>query len=241
MAMQLAVADPLPRIEDQAAGVEEEVKKLLARELHDRVAQTLTGMLVDVENFKAEQVSWSDVVRELDFIQGATRQVLTSIRQLLHDLRGEPVFGGSFVDAVNALATRTHDTTGIATTVDVGEGWPIKLGGPVELNLYRLLEEALANVRQHSGARCVRISLAARSERELELSVADDGRGVDTDPSRPVGFGTLGMRERALLLGGTVAIESGSECGTTVRVVFPRESLVLNEPPETAVVERRSA
>jgi signal transduction histidine kinase len=213
----------------------------VARELHDRVAQSLTGMLVDVENFKSEQVDWSDVVRELDLIQGATRQVLASIRQLLHDLRGESVMQVPFVDAVTALAARVQDKTGIRMTVEVGSGWPGRLSGPASLNLYRMLEEALANVRMHSGATNARIMLETRSETELGLVVADDGRGVDTDPSRPVGFGTIGMRERVLLLGGKLDIESANGHGTSVRAVFPRESVIDGESPALPADGRRSA
>src|SRR2546423_4994182 len=77
-----AAASRRSRVRDSA--VEEDVRRLVARELHDRVAQTLTGMLVDVENFKSEQVGWDDVIRQMDTIQTSTRQVLSSLRQLLH-------------------------------------------------------------------------------------------------------------------------------------------------------------
>src|SRR6516165_6045778 len=66
----------------------EEVRRVVARELHDRVVQTLTCMLIDVENFKSQPVGWDDVVHEMDTIQGSTRHVLNNIRQVLHDLRG---------------------------------------------------------------------------------------------------------------------------------------------------------
>ena len=75
------------------AAVEQDVRRLVARELHDRVAQTLTGMLIDLENFKTEPVAWDDVLRHLDTIQDSTRYVLTNLRQLLYDLRGEEVVG----------------------------------------------------------------------------------------------------------------------------------------------------
>src|SRR2546430_15813619 len=109
--MPLVVAGPRLGIEAQQAGVEDEVRRLVARELHDRVAQTLTGMLVDVENFKSEQVGWQDVVQQLNGIQSSTRQVLASIRQLLHDLRGEEAMDGTFVDAVTALLVRVAEKT----------------------------------------------------------------------------------------------------------------------------------
>ncbi len=75
------------KVSSRQAAIEQDVRRLLARELHDRVAQTLTGMLVDVENFKTEQVGWEDVVKQMDIVQDSTRKVLMAIRQLLHDLR----------------------------------------------------------------------------------------------------------------------------------------------------------
>src|SRR4030088_2679030 len=68
---------------DSVKESEGEIRKLVARELHDRVAQTLTGMLVDLENFKTEPVGWEDVLTRLDTVQDSTRQVLQSLRELL--------------------------------------------------------------------------------------------------------------------------------------------------------------
>lgn len=231
MALPLAVADPLSHAEEGQAGVEEEVRRLVARELHDRVAQTLTGMLVEVENFKSEQVGWQDVVHQLDLIQGSTRQVLASIRQLLHDLRGENALGGTFVDEVKASVARFHDKTGIQARFEVRDGWPQALNSAASLNLFRIIEEALANIRMHSGAHNVDIVLDQRSESELGLTVVDDGRGVDMDPSRPAGLGTIGMRERAMFLGGQLKIESDSGGGTAVRAVFPKALLAAAPAP----------
>jgi len=209
--------------------VEEDVRRLVARELHDRVAQTLTGMLVDVENFKSQQVGWDDVIRQMDTIQTSTRQVLSNLRQLLHDLRGEGPVGDQFADSLTQLVTRFEERTTIATDLDVRPGWPLLLTPPASLNLYRIVEEALANVRMHSGARSVRVVLESRSDGQLALTVDDDGRGVDTDAARPVGLGTVGMKERVLFLGGLLRIDSEAGVGTTVRAVFPKEHLVPGE------------
>jgi signal transduction histidine kinase len=230
LAMPLAVADAMSGMDAQA-GVEEKVRRLVARELHDRVAQTLTGMLVEVENFKSEQVGWQEVVQQLDLIQSSTREVLASIRQLLHDLRGEEPLGGSFVDAVKASAVRFERRTGIGVTLEVKDGWPQALNGPASVNLYRIVEESLANIRMHSGARSVDIVLEASARDELAVRVSDDGRGVDTDPARPAGLGTIGMRERALFLGGRLKVESEPGTGTTVKAVFPRALLAAEPSP----------
>jgi signal transduction histidine kinase len=228
--MPLVAAGPEVGTRAQQAGVEDEVRRLVARELHDRVAQTLTGMLVDVENFKSEQVAWQDVVQQLDLIQSSTRQVLSSIRQLLHDLRGEEPLSVGFVEAVNQLVTRFEAKSGIHAQIEVTQGWPDTLNPQASLNLYRIIEEALSNIRMHSGAHSVRIVLGPHAENELRIIVADDGRGLDTDPSRPVGLGTIGMRERAMFLGGHIRIESEDGRGTNVSAMFPKDLLIPHDP-----------
>ncbi len=234
--MSLSLADAM---DDTQAGVEDHLRRLLARELHDRVAQTLTGMLVEVENFKSEQVDWKDVVHQLDLIQTSTREVLASIRQLLHDLRGEQGLGGSFVEAVRSYAASFALKTGIAAQIEVGEGWPQTLNGAASLNLFRIVEEALANVRMHSGAKRVEIELAEFSETEVSLMIRDDGRGVDTDPDRPAGFGTIGMRERAVFLGGKLRIDSEMGRGTVIQAVFPKR-LLAGQPASVPATNSQS-
>ena len=215
--------------------IEDEVRRMVARELHDRVAQTLTGMLVDVENFKSQQVGWDDVLRQMDTVQSSTRQVLTSLRQLLHDLRGEEQINDGFVEALGSLMTRFEEKTQIEAKLDVRPGWPQSLTPPAALNLYRIIEEALSNVRMHSGARSVHIVLEPMPDNELALVVGDDGRGVDTDSARPMGLGTVGMKERALFLGGKLSIESEAGVGTTVHAVFPKGHLVPESAPARLV------
>jgi signal transduction histidine kinase len=206
--------------------IEEDVRRVVARELHDRVAQTLTGMLVDLENFKTEPVGWDDVRRQMDTVQDSTRQVLQSLRELLHDLRGEASVSDTFVDAVGALAARFEEKTRISAELSVVPGWPPSLTTPAAANLYRIVEEALANVRRHSGARAVRIVLEPYSDNMVSLIVGDDGRGVEADPHRPEGMGTRGMKERAVLLGGELRIDSIVGDGTMVHGIFPRDLLI---------------
>src|SRR5882672_2998000 len=210
---------------DEAAVMEEELKRLVARELHDRVAQTLTGMLVDLENFKTEPVGWEDVQRRLDTVQDSTRQVLRSLRELLHDLRGEETFSDTFVKSVGDLLARFEQKTAINAKLTVLPGWPQSITAPASMNLYRIVEEALTNVRRHSGARTVRIVLEPYSDDQLVMIVGDDGRGVQSDSSSPAGMGTVGMKERAVILGGELRIESAHGDGTTVRAIFPRSGL----------------
>lgn len=242
MGTPLVAASHRSKGSPRQAGVEDEVRRLLARELHDRVAQTLTGMLVDVENFKSEQVSWQDVLRQMDMIQSSTRQVLQSLRQLLYDLRGEEPMTEGLPSALGALLSRFEQQTDIMARLDVRTGWPDALPPVVSLNLFRIVEEAMSNVKMHSGARSASVVLEALSDEELVLRVVDDGRGVDTHPSRVVGLGTVGMKERAVFIGGRLEVESGAQSGTTVSVVFRNPEMAPpDSPPAKPIIVELTA
>lgn len=219
--------------------MEQDARRLLARELHDTVAQTLTGMLVDVENFKSAPVDWENVLRQLDMVQNSTRQVLASLRQLLHDLRSDDAAAGpSFTEALGALIARFEEKTQVTAELEVKPNWPELLTPAASLNLYRIIEEALSNVRMHSGARSVHIELECLADGELSLAVRDDGRGLDTHPSRLLGLGTIGMKERALFLGGELRIESQPGLGTTVVAVFPKQHLIPMESSQSLMAAK---
>jgi signal transduction histidine kinase len=162
----------------------------------------------------------------MEIVQDSTREVLAAIRRLLHDLRGEDALGASFSDSIRSLIARFQDKTHLAVELEVKPDWPEALAPAAFLNMYRIVEEALSNVRMHSRARSVRIVLEPRAGNELAIVVGDDGQGVDTDQSRPVGLGTLGMKEREMLLGGQVQIDSEPGRGTTVQAVFPRPQVL---------------
>jgi two-component system, NarL family, sensor histidine kinase UhpB len=208
---------------------EHAIRQVLARELHDRVGQTLTTMLVELENFKVGQVGRESVLRQVDVFEDSTREVLNSLRAVLYELRGEVGVEDTLVMSLGSLITRFQEKTRIAANLTVLPGWPAVLKSSAALNVYRIIEEALTNVRLHSGAGAVRVELGVHSATELAVVVTDDGRGVDTHHSRPLGLGMVGMRERALILGGQVLFESNNGDGTTVRATFPRVGVTAEE------------
>jgi signal transduction histidine kinase len=205
-----------------ARRAESEVKRKLARELHDSVAQILTLMVVDMENFKLDQAGQDLVVERVDSLQESTREVLHNLRQVLYDLREEPSTESGFVAQVRTLLVRFERSTGIRSKLKVSSEWPARLSSGTAHNLYRIVEEALNNVRMHSGAARVDVLLAANGD-GVELTVRDDGRGLPTaNGERRQGMGMLGMHERAVLLGGELDVTSDGDTGTTVKAVVPR-------------------
>jgi signal transduction histidine kinase len=140
-------------------------------------------------------------------------------------LRDEPTEGLNFGEWLQAILDRFHVETGIETRFLGAEFWPGQLSLNASINLSRIVEEALRNVRLHSGAKLVLISLS-RDDASARLYLRDDGRGrsgSDQSPAR--GLGMLGMKERALLLGGELTVESGFATGTAIELKLPIETL----------------
>jgi signal transduction histidine kinase len=210
---------------DIAGQIEAEIRRSLARELHDGVAQILTTMVVQVENYKSEHAGQPRVVSQMDAMQESARDVLSNLRQLVYELRGEQGVGGCFVDALASHLARYQKHTGIGTELTVLGAWPSKLRTPAASNLRSLILEALANASRHSGARSVSVVLEDTAGDELTVTVTDDGRGIE-GKCREEGLGMTGMRERAVLLGGRLCIEDAPGRGTTVRASFPRAQLI---------------
>jgi two-component system sensor histidine kinase DegS len=182
-------------------------------------------MLVDLENFKAEQVGRQSVLRQMDEIQGSAREVLNSLRELLYELRNERGVEEGFVEALDKLVARFQERSRISASLAVLPGWPARLKSAAAVNIYRIIEEALANVRQHSGAGLVRVSLEPHGETQFAVFVSDDGRGRDLDMPGLMGMGTVGMKERALFLGGQLKVDSVVGGGTVIRLIVPKESM----------------
>ena len=200
---------------------------MLARELHDQVAQTLTTMLIELENFKVEQTGRQGALRQLDELQESTRDVLTNLRRVLYDLRGETGIEEGFADAVRLLLARFEERTHVRVSLSISPSWPKRLRSQAALNLYRIIEEALTNVRMHSGAGLVEVALSPAVGSNFAVSVKDDGRGADSAAGdRAPGMGVLGMQERAVILGGRLEVESVAGGGTTVRAILSKEQLI---------------
>jgi signal transduction histidine kinase len=209
------------------ADADDRVKRELARELHDQVVQDLTAMLIDLENFKREPFDSQSTVMQVDSVQGTVRTMLGRLRGMLYGLRGEDAWETDFAENLRFFAVQYTARTAVRVLIRVSRDWPASIRRPVAQHLYRIVQEAVNNARQHGGAASVRVSLRVSDRGFARLTVQDDGRGLPDDDEGLArsGMGMLGMRERALLLGGTLTVESTSGRGTVIRVIFPQAVL----------------
>lgn len=205
---------------NQAAGVTSE-RERLAREIHDTIAQDLTGLVLLAQRASRELDAGDTAAasEQLALLEDGARTALAETRALVASTAPPSLDEGGIAAALDRLAQRYERETAIAVTarVDVETA----LDRDLEVVLLRCAQEGLANVRKHSGASRAAITLVARTS-ELSLRVSDNGSGFD--PAEKVsGYGLSGMRDRLALVGGTLDLETGED-GTTLLVTLPAAS-----------------
>jgi signal transduction histidine kinase len=204
--------------DDSVFGSSQTPEGWIARELHDVVAQCLTGLLIELRVMREELAAGS--AARLAALEDEVRVGLNGVRELIHLLRGEPIVEENFGAAAEGLLDAFHAKTGIETNLQVSPRWPAEIQAEVSFNLRRILQEALTNIRFHSRAARVDVTLSA-NDGELALAVADDGPwSADFALEYGQRTGIIGMRERAVVIGADLTIERMPDSGTVVRVTL---------------------
>ena len=202
-----------------AALAAQEAERLrVARELHDEIGQTLTAVTLQAE--RAADGDDASTRRELRRVAQAVRESLDEVRRIARELRPEALDDLGLVNALIALCRRVEAQEGLRVERDLQANLPA-LSPDIELVTYRIAQEGLTNALRHSGAERATVSLTA-DPRAVALVVTDDGHGMPATLP-PATAGIAGMRERALLVGGRLSIESGPGTGTVVRFTVPVE------------------
>lgn len=202
-----------------ALRAQEEERARVARDLHDEVNQSLTGLLLRLEAVR--EAAPPALESELAETRALANQAMTELLSLARQLRPTALDDLGLAAAVGGQVEQLGRGE-IETSLQV-EGDFSDLGGDAQLVVYRVAQEALSNAARHSGAGKVEVRLRRAGSGGVVLEVTDDGRGFAFDESQR-GLGIAGMRERALLIGAELTIESRPGRGTTVRLTVPGES-----------------
>jgi two-component system sensor histidine kinase UhpB len=201
-----------------ALQAQEEERARVARDLHDEVNQSLTGLLLRLEAAReaAPPGLEAELAETKALANQAMRELLSLARQLRPTALDDLGLKAATAGQVEQLARGEIEAEFSA------EGDFSSLDDDAQLVVYRVAQEAISNAARHSGAAHVAVRLRRSDDGGVELTVNDDGRGFAFDESEG-GLGIGGMRERALLIGGELTIESRPGHGTTVRLAVPAQ------------------
>lgn len=215
-------AQRLKAIARRAGEIQENERRRLAQELHDRVGQNLTALTLNLNIVKGQigAHGGSTILARLDDSLKLLDATVESIRDVMSELRPAVLDDYGLAAALHWYAEEFGRRTGIAIAVAEREATP-RLAPLLEGVLFRIAQEALTNVVKHARASKVQIGLGMQSGM-LRLSVADDGRGFDASrlqpPTRQGGWGLMIMRERAESAGGRLHVDAAPGKGTCIVV-----------------------
>ena len=205
----------------QLVAVQEEERSRIAADVHDDPLQTLIALSVRLQ-LASERTRDHEVRPTLDQAVGSLSTVVERLRNLLFDLRPPALDHGSLCEALQAhLGLVLH----APTTWEVSNELGVELAGEQAVILFRIAQEAVANVAAHAHASRVQVLISGLDGGVL-LTVEDDGRGFEVGQAPMAGhLGLVTMRERAELAGGSLVVDSTPGAGTTVRAWLPLAGL----------------
>jgi len=201
------------RAEEALREIREAERRRIARELHDVVLQDLTYALQSMQVLR-RMPEGVDRNEETGRQVEALKRAVGGLRDAIYDLRLESVRERPLVRAVESIVEMNRQIGGgCQFELVVDDGFPAKISGPAGVEVVRVIQEALANVRRHSGARHAVVTLGMTND-EVLVEIEDDGKGFG--PETSYGMGLTGMRERVLVLGGKLEVEGREGVGTRV-------------------------
>jgi two-component system, NarL family, sensor histidine kinase UhpB len=197
----------------RALAAQEAERARIARGLHDEVGQVLTGVLLELDALRPAVAGERQA--ELVETKSSVRHALEEVRRIARELRPEMLEHLGLVSALTELSTVLARQSGIQIERDFPQTLP-QLTEEAELAIYRVAQESLTNVARHADATHVIVRLEAGLS-SVVLTVSDNGRGFGNAGRPERRGGITGMRERALLVGGALAVKPGPSGGVEVR------------------------
>jgi two-component system sensor histidine kinase UhpB len=199
----------------RALSAQEAERRRISQELHDEVGQSLTAVLMELGR-AADRVEDPVLRADLQHAQETTRASLDEVRRLARRLRPGVLDDLGLVSALTSLATEVSTHTGLPVHHEFPRDLPV-LDQQTELVCYRVAQEGLTNIARHAEATRADLRLSHDGERVV-LRIADNGRGLGLAEE---GAGVRGMRERALLVGASLDLQSEPGRGTVVALSVP--------------------
>jgi PAS domain S-box-containing protein len=222
-----ASRDMLRELAARRDSAREEERKRIAREIHDELGQLLTAQRLEIATLKFQFGEHNAILAErCRRLIGVTDQTIQVVRNVAATLRPASLDMG-IAAALEWLAGefRAHNEVACHLHLDIPD---LHLDEDQSIAVFRCVQESLTNVARYAAARQVDITLSA-DDNDYYLSIRDDGQGFDPEGVRGTSFGLVGMRERALLLGGDARFVSAPGQGTAVEIRFP-----CNQPERPA-------
>jgi two-component system sensor histidine kinase UhpB len=224
--------DENSRLYRQLITLQEEERREIANELHDEAGPCLFGIAANASSIKtiADQLPPTrtvEISRRVGEIQSITKRLRAMNRALIKKLRPGPLGSVKLAELLTELTAgfqQRHPDTRIHTNIGrLAKSY----GEQIDLTIYRCIQEAITNAIRHGRAQNITVNLAEeqrgngrrRSTKNVQLTIVDDGKGME--PATPKGFGLTTMTERVSSLGGTCNIKSAPGKGTTVQVQIP--------------------
>jgi signal transduction histidine kinase len=214
----------LRRLSRQLLLVQEEERKMISRELHDEIAQTLTGINVRLASLKT-RTSLSDkaLQKKISSTQRLVEKSVDIVQRFARDLRPAVLDDLGLIPALHTFLKSFTLRTGVRASLTAFAGVE-RLDVNKRTVLFRVAQEALTNVARHAQASRVEVNVRRTSKRVC-MTIGDDGKSFDVERvlhTRGNGrLGLLGMRERVEMVGGNLVVESTPQKGTTIQVQIP--------------------
>jgi len=222
---QRRVEEQMRSLSRELIMIQENERQRIARELHDHLAQDLSLARLGIERIFSAQAPASPLRLQTDDVLNRISGAIEAIRNLAYGLLPPGLSELRLADIVLRHCEEFSQQQGIQVDVYADGLAGITLDFETKINIYRLIQESLTNVRKHAGASRVEIRLLA-SYPELIVRIQDDGRGADMEKclakaGRERRMGLWSMRERVRVLGGTIDFHSRPSKGMRIRVVVP--------------------
>ncbi len=213
-------------------GAHEEERRRIARELHDKMGQSLTMLIWGLNSLKDNSPDQPATQTRLEGLLEVTVELAQEVHHLAWELRPAALDDIGLQPALANYLAQWSERTKISVDFHSANLAPQRLAPEIETTLFRIVQEALTNVMKHAQARCVSVIVESGAN-DIRVIVEDDGKGFEMErslggPNQEGRLGLVGMQERVAMIAGTLNIESSPGQGTTVFLRIPIPSLARN-------------